>query len=188
MKLRHILVILREFVFAAIAYGITFLVIQMGFPWIPNELLMFCQKSDVAYVVVTSGLQILALCLFMAIDAVIHKAFYALWKQDKTPAPPRPRPLQKAPDSPQSVPAMVTGKRIKTKRYPRERHSTIRHFVGFRLGDGRELWFEVNSEEYKCLPEGAQGQLAFQGKAYRSFQKNGEGTYKSAAHIPENFQ
>ncbi len=44
------------------------------------------------------------------------------------------------------------------------------YFVTFALADGEEIELYVGEAEYKALPEGATGQLTWQGKKFREFE------------------
>lgn len=181
LKLRYIPYILLEIVLGVIALGITRLLVEVGVPRIPKAVWELCDRSGIAYVVVNSGLQILSYGLFLIVFGMIHKACHSLLTQDSPQnAPQGRRTRERTLPIQQNVPAEVCGKRVKSKRAPREKRPTIRYFAGFRVDGGEELWFQVCEEEYRRLSEGNQGQLAFQGKSYLSFQKNGEGAYKNA--------
>ena len=178
MKLRYIPYILLELFLGVIAFGIWRLLIGEAVSRLPQALLEFCRRPGIAGITADVSLRILAFWLYLMIWAVIRRAFRALWKQEEAIGPPRQTRKQKAPDPIQSVRAVVSGRRAKVK-YPRERRPVNCYFLGFRLEDGRELWLAVSEKEYRRMSEGDQGELTFQGKSYRFFQRDGEGSYKA---------
>ncbi len=114
-------------------------------------------------------------CLYLGVWGVLTKALGALVSQEKpAAASPGVRREPPAPEPMQTVYATVSGKRRKTKQRPRSRPEFYFH-AGFRLADGKELWFRIDEPEYRRLSEGRSGQLAYQGASYRSFQADGEG-------------
>lgn len=178
LKLRYLPLILLEIVFWAIAIWITKLLLAWGIPHIPAWVWAFCRRWALAESALDVILKLLAYSVCLFIVAQLHKIFHALRSQDSPANAPQGKVLvRKPPPPPQTLSAEIIGKRIKTKRHPRERHPTIRHFLGFRLPDGQEVWFPVSEEEYRRLSEGDRGVLDVQGKVYRSFRLDREAQF-----------
>lgn len=87
----------------------------------------------------------------------------------------RVRPIRRpAPPPEQTAAATVAALRTKTKQR-KDGWPETRYTAGFRLEDGGEVWLSLSPEAFRTLTEGDRGLLAWQGKAFRSFQKFGEG-------------